>query len=423
MNRFKITTCFILSLITSRVLAQDVIVKKDGSTILAKVVTVGENEVEYKKYNNQGGPTYKISVLNILSINYESGDKDTFESVAPNHTSNTGAGSNFSEAIKRKNVEKVNQINSITPKWITSQEDKEAKGVCNVFRAKDGSMFEDDNLRIDFDLKEAGFDKTKGFQLLDYSKPDIAKHEFAVKMWQNEAIAIKLTNKTTQTLYVDLGNTFLVKNGEAKPYYIPSSTTVTKGSTTGASVNLGSVAGAIGIGGALGTLAGGINVGGANTNTVSKVEYAQRVVAIPPMSSKSLEGKFLFDAESNVFPYFQIKNRSNSSQWVFDAYSLLVGLKVGDIIDWMPENSPIVIDFYVSYSKDEMCTNLSSIYWGIYTSKTYGLQTKMKWSMTDYIIDDLEGIKQVPLKVLLPNKPNSKKGINVSSLNITRNGK
>ena len=110
MLRLKLIIWLILSLITSKAIAQDVIVKKDGSTILAKVVTVGENEVEYKKYNNQGGPTYKISVSNILSINYESGDKDTFEATTSNQTSNLGVGSNISEAIKQKNIEKVNQI-------------------------------------------------------------------------------------------------------------------------------------------------------------------------------------------------------------------------------------------------------------------------------------------------------------------------
>ena len=64
------------------VYAQDVIVKKDGSTILAKVLTIGETEVEYKKFNRQDGPTYKISVDKLLSINHESGDKETFEATS-----------------------------------------------------------------------------------------------------------------------------------------------------------------------------------------------------------------------------------------------------------------------------------------------------------------------------------------------------
>ena len=38
--------------------AQDLIVKKDGSVIQAKVTKVGTSEVEYKKWINQDGPQY-----------------------------------------------------------------------------------------------------------------------------------------------------------------------------------------------------------------------------------------------------------------------------------------------------------------------------------------------------------------------------
>lgn len=62
------------------VTAQDVIVKSDGSTILSKVLKVTQSEVEYKKYSNVEGPTYSISVKDILAINYENGEKDTFTS-------------------------------------------------------------------------------------------------------------------------------------------------------------------------------------------------------------------------------------------------------------------------------------------------------------------------------------------------------
>lgn len=60
--------------------AQDVIVKRDGGTILAKVLKVTQTEVEYKKSSNNNGPTYSIPVQEIMAINYENGEKDTFES-------------------------------------------------------------------------------------------------------------------------------------------------------------------------------------------------------------------------------------------------------------------------------------------------------------------------------------------------------
>ena len=59
--------------------AQDVIVKKDGTTIMAKVLSVGTTTVEYKKWSNQDGPTYTIEKSELLSINYANGEKDVFE--------------------------------------------------------------------------------------------------------------------------------------------------------------------------------------------------------------------------------------------------------------------------------------------------------------------------------------------------------
>lgn len=58
--------------------SQDVIVKHDGSTILSKVTEIGVSEAKYKKFSNQNGPTYTILKSDILSINYENGEKETF---------------------------------------------------------------------------------------------------------------------------------------------------------------------------------------------------------------------------------------------------------------------------------------------------------------------------------------------------------
>lgn len=61
------------------VAAQDVIVKRDRSTILAKVLKITQSEVEYKKASNIDGPTYSISKNDVLAINYENGECDTFD--------------------------------------------------------------------------------------------------------------------------------------------------------------------------------------------------------------------------------------------------------------------------------------------------------------------------------------------------------
>lgn len=65
---------------TTTLYAQDVIVKKDGSTILCKVLEIGTSEVKYKKHSNLDGPLYRILKTDIQNINYENGEKDTFGS-------------------------------------------------------------------------------------------------------------------------------------------------------------------------------------------------------------------------------------------------------------------------------------------------------------------------------------------------------
>ena len=76
MKRFLFSLVAIL--FTCVCFAQDVIIKKDGTTILSTVIKVGQSEVEYKKYNNQTGPTYTISIKDLSAINYANGTKDTF---------------------------------------------------------------------------------------------------------------------------------------------------------------------------------------------------------------------------------------------------------------------------------------------------------------------------------------------------------
>ena len=61
--------------------SQDVILKNDGATILAKVMEVTTSEVKYKRFENLEGPTYSILKNELSNITYENGTKDVFSSV------------------------------------------------------------------------------------------------------------------------------------------------------------------------------------------------------------------------------------------------------------------------------------------------------------------------------------------------------
>ena len=84
MKHLLIITFFLCS---ASAFAQDVIVKKNGSTILSKVLEVNTADIKYKKFSNPNGPTYTINKSEVMSINYENGDKDTFNDIDNLNTS------------------------------------------------------------------------------------------------------------------------------------------------------------------------------------------------------------------------------------------------------------------------------------------------------------------------------------------------
>ena len=65
---FTVTFCY----------SQDVITKKTGENIKAKILEVGLTEIKYKKFDNKNGPTYIISNSDVSMILYENGTKVMF---------------------------------------------------------------------------------------------------------------------------------------------------------------------------------------------------------------------------------------------------------------------------------------------------------------------------------------------------------
>lgn len=75
----KIVFSLIASFITfSACYSQDILTKKSGEDIQAKVLEVTSSEVKYKKFDNQNGPTFSILKSDLLMVRYENGTKDLF---------------------------------------------------------------------------------------------------------------------------------------------------------------------------------------------------------------------------------------------------------------------------------------------------------------------------------------------------------
>ena len=66
---------FLFLLCSTSMFAQDVIVKKDGSTIVCRVVELTSSEITYKKWSDLNGSNYVMNRADASAINYESGKK------------------------------------------------------------------------------------------------------------------------------------------------------------------------------------------------------------------------------------------------------------------------------------------------------------------------------------------------------------
>lgn len=66
--------------------AQDVIVKKDGSTVVCRVVEVNGTEIVYKKWSDLNGSNYVMERSAASAINYENGKKEELGEVQNQYT-------------------------------------------------------------------------------------------------------------------------------------------------------------------------------------------------------------------------------------------------------------------------------------------------------------------------------------------------
>ena len=79
---------FLFLLCAASVSAQDVIVKKDGSTIVCCVVELTSTEIVYKKWSDLNGSNYVMDRSDASAINYQNGRKENLlESMIGNNDS------------------------------------------------------------------------------------------------------------------------------------------------------------------------------------------------------------------------------------------------------------------------------------------------------------------------------------------------
>lgn len=264
--------------------AEDLIVFRNGDVVKAIVLEILKTEVKYRRASNPQGPIYTVDKTDLLFINYENGDKDTFS-----HLQDTG---NNIASLSQDNVSPkeilpipdtdndrlISRINNCTvlhgkrkPDESKLRTTKERTWIMGI---TSGSILSDKNISVEF------------IHSYDYQYIKNGKTE---SWWTDDSKHFKgkykifITNKTSHPIYIDMSNSFRIwPGGKSEPFYSNVSITNTSGRQNSGSLGLGAVTNALGIGGPVGKLAQGIGVEKSSINSTSVTVAENNIVIIPP---------------------------------------------------------------------------------------------------------------------------------------------
>ena len=330
--------------------AQDKLITQKGDVKTVYNVEVGANRVFYTLEKKENAPIQQIAKKDVLTIIHPDGTKELFNT---NESSNaaviSGQASSTTFPAEAENHPIVVQDKGYVPiKFIGKKGNKEAGAYFAECRLKNGSVIEDDNVKINYKIMDD--------DVYYYSNKDIL-------------LQISIQNKTNKTIYIDLGNTFINRGTEGMAYYIPTATSSTHGKNGGVGVNVGSVTGTLGIGGIVGGIANGVNVGGGSSSSETTTTYSQRIIAISPLSQKYLEIVSLFPINSHYNECLHVVGNIKSSRVNIKSQDI----KIGENVVFNEENSPINFSFYTIYSFNEDTSHSFSLHANFYVNQLIGV--------------------------------------------------
>lgn len=358
----KKTVFFMLSVFASvSIMAQDKIVTKEGETIIGYGTEVGATSIFYREKADEKAPTLKVAKEQVLMVKYKNGDKQMMDDDAETAVS-TSASSHqqaTSEDMSIPTAENDAMMARYMPEvtYTGKAKGKNTQNALCLLAFTKGSVIADKNIEI---IYKPG-DALRGnwidfFVLTEKEKGLVGSLMTPYIPVGNTAYKLSIKNRTNKTVFLDLANTFFLRGSNAVAYYVPTATTNTSSSTTGASVNMGAVAGALGVGGAVGKLANGVNVGGGTTNGQSTTVFSQRYVSVAPMSTLELQQIELFpDGLNDAYNFGGKRYTVNNNAWSGSVGARLpiTDITVGGTITYEETSSPITIGSLVTYSLTE----------------------------------------------------------------------
>lgn len=353
--------------LTQSVVAQDIIITQEGDAHKVYELEIGASSVFYKAENSENAALQKMDKANILMIKYQDGRKVIMEQeensapavqaspVQPTTTQDNGKPAELSPELKQQNLEWIREYNkNNTFKNVEPQKDKQANRLLCTLGFKESSIVFTNDIKVEFEIGKFEFIDKKYISLAEDKRVDA----FEI------LLSIKLRNTSTRTIYVDLGDSFFTRNGEANAMYIPTATTTSSSTSQGVGVNLGAVANAMGVGGAVGTLAQGVNVGGGTTAGTSSTTYSQRIIAIPPKSSKLIERYNLLNP-NDKYSFFECTN-------VHRLLYTKKNINIDERIIFNEEESPLQFATFITFSYNENCAEKQFLNTELYLKEVLG---------------------------------------------------
>lgn len=167
---------------------------------------------------------------------------------------------------------------------------------------------------------------------------------------------IKITNKSSQLIFVDLGTSFLKLNDVASVIYTPTITSSTTGQSVGIGVNAGAISNAIGIGGPIGSALNGVNIGGSKNSSSTMITYAQRIVSIPPKSTINIDNILIFpqgceNALRNLITYKE--GGTGKNRKLYCSHNKFDNIQREQIYNFTERTTLFKIGCYINYSFSE----------------------------------------------------------------------
>ena len=118
-------------------MAQDVILKEDGSEIEAKVIEITDLQIKYKDFDYQDGPTRNVNISEVFMITYENGERKVFNRQTSTQTTSEKVYTSSTEP--KKNIDSDFRITTKTMVALTIPGDHDYKNYQINFRNRIGN--------------------------------------------------------------------------------------------------------------------------------------------------------------------------------------------------------------------------------------------------------------------------------------------